>query len=44
LQGGPGGSREGISINQDFRIELPEPGRRDVIDPTLFGDTVAEGK
>ena len=44
LQGGPGGSREGISINQDFRIELPEPGRRDIIDPTLFGDTVAEGK
>lgn len=44
LQGGPGGTREGISINQDFRIELPEPGRRNIIDPTLFGDTVAEGK
>lgn len=44
LQGGPGGAREGISINQDFRIELPEPGRRDIIDPTLFGDTLAEGK
>jgi hypothetical protein len=44
LQGGPGGTREGISIQQDFRIELPEPGRRDIIDPTLFGDTVADGK
>lgn len=37
LQGGPGGSREGLSIDQDFRLELPAPGRRQ-IDPTLFGD------
>lgn len=44
LQGGPGGTRESLSINQDFRIELPEPGRREQIDPVLFGDAVAEGK
>lgn len=44
LQGGPGGTRESLSINQDFRIELPEPGRHEQIDPTLFGDAVAEGK
>lgn len=44
LQGGPGGEREALSINQDFRIELPEPGRHAQIDPTLFGDAVAEGK
>jgi len=37
LQGGPGGSREALSINQDYRIELPGPGRRQ-IDPALFGD------
>ena len=30
LQGGPGGGREGISINQDFRVELPEAGRRKI--------------
>lgn len=44
LQGGPGGTREGLSINQDFRIELPAPGRRDQIDPSLFGDSLATGK
>ncbi len=44
LQGGPGGTRESISIQQDFRIELPEPGRQNIIDPSLFGDAVAEGK
>jgi len=33
LQGGPGGSREGLSINQDFRIELPGPGRRNPLLP-----------
>lgn len=44
LQGGPGGVREALSINQDFRIELPEPGRRDQIDPVLFGDSLAGGK
>ncbi|GEP42097.1 hypothetical protein [Brevifollis gellanilyticus] len=43
-QGGPGGNREALSINQDFRIEMPEPGRRDQIDPVLFGDSLAEGK
>lgn len=37
LQGGPGGNREGLSINQDFRIELPEPGRTRV-SAALFGD------
>lgn len=47
VQGGPGGSREGISINQDFRVELPGPGRHNpllpelpahaAVDPTLSG-------
>lgn len=41
LQGGPGGGREGLSINQDFRIELPEPGRKPAA-PILFGDATAE--
>lgn len=34
LQGGPGGGREGISINQDFRVELPEPGRANPLLPS----------
>jgi hypothetical protein len=42
LQGGPTGGREGLSINQDFRVELPEPGRRQ-IDPALFGDASFAG-
>lgn len=33
MQGGPGGGREGISIHQDFRLELPEPGRRNPLLP-----------
>jgi len=37
LQGGPGGGREGLSIKQDFRIELPEPGRTQA-SAALFGD------
>jgi hypothetical protein len=41
LQGGPGGGREGLSINQDFRIELPEPGRKNLLLPELVGDTEA---
>ncbi len=41
LQGGPGGGREGLSINQDFRIELPEPGRTQ-ISTALFGNATAE--
>ncbi len=41
LQGGPGGGREGLSINQDFRIELPEPGRTQ-ISAALFGDATAD--
>lgn len=41
LQGGPGGGREGLSINQDFRIELPEPGRRNLLLPELAGDADA---
>lgn len=40
LQGGPGGGREGLSINQDFRIELPEPGRTQA-SAALFGDANA---
>lgn len=44
LQGGPTGNREALSINQDFRVELPEPGRREQIDPVLFGDAVAGSK
>ncbi|TDU71439.1 hypothetical protein EI77_02563 [Prosthecobacter fusiformis] len=42
LQGGPGGGREGLSINQDFRIELPEPGRTQ-ISSALFGDATVDG-
>lgn len=42
LQGGPGGSREGLSINQDFRIELPEPGRQPVLLPPLSSADAAE--
>lgn len=40
LQGGPGGGREGISINQDFRVELPEPGRGNPLlpDPGFLGN------
>lgn len=41
LQGGPGGSRESLSINQDFRIELPEPGRTQV-SAALFGGGSAD--
>ncbi len=41
LQGGPGGGREGLSINQDFRIELPEPGRKNLLLPELVGDSDA---
>ena len=41
LQGGPGGGREGLSINQDFRVELPEAGRSQ-ISPSLFGDATAD--
>lgn len=41
LQGGPGGGREGLSINQDFRIELPPPGRTQV-SAALFGDASAD--
>lgn len=42
LQGGPGGSREGLSINQDFRIELPEAGRQPVLLPPLSSADAAE--
>lgn len=42
LQGGPAGGREGLSINQDFRIELPEPGRTQ-ISTALFGDAGDDG-
>lgn len=42
LQGGPAGGREGLSINQDFRIELPEPGRTQA-SAALFGDATADG-
>jgi len=42
LQGGPGGSREGVSINQDFRIELPEPGRHPQLLPPLSSNDAAE--
>lgn len=42
LQGGPGGGREGLSINQDFRVELPEPGRTQA-SAALFGDAMADG-
>jgi hypothetical protein len=38
LQGGPGGGREGLSINQDFRVELPEPGRKNLLLPELAGE------
>ncbi|MGV3660965.1 MAG: hypothetical protein ACO1TE_12320 [Prosthecobacter sp.] len=40
LQGGPGGGREGLSIHQDFRVELPEPGRRNLLlpDPGFLGN------
>lgn len=41
LQGGPGGGREGLSINQDFRVELPEPGRKNLLLPELVGETEA---
>jgi len=45
LQGGPGGSREGLSIQQDFRVELPEPGRySNPLLPSLAGDSFADGK
>lgn len=44
MQGGPGGTREALSIQQDFRLELPAPGRRPQIESTLFGDAVADGK
>ena len=44
LQGGPGGGREGLSINQDFRIELPEPGRKNLLLPELAGDAFIDGK
>lgn len=39
LQGGPGGGREGLSINQDFRVELPEAGRANLLlpDPNFRG-------
>lgn len=39
LQGGPGGGREGISIHQDFRVELPEAGRANLLlpDPNFRG-------
>jgi len=43
LQGGPGGGRENLSIHQDFRIELPAPGRTQ-ISAALFGDATADGK
>lgn len=33
IQGGPGGGREGIAINQDFRLELPVAGRRNPLLP-----------
>jgi len=41
LQGGAGGGREALSISQDFRIELPGPGRRQ-IDAALFGEATAD--
>lgn len=44
MQGGPGGTREALSIQQDFRLELPEAGRRPQIESTLFGEAVADGK
>ncbi|WP_395735980.1 hypothetical protein [Prosthecobacter sp.] len=42
LQGGPGGSREGLSINQDFRIEMPEAGRKLLLLPPLSSADAAE--
>lgn len=42
LQGGPGGGREGLSINQDFRIELPEAGRNLLLLPPLSSADAAE--
>lgn len=48
LQGGPGGTREGLSIQQDFRVELPEPGRAaPLLLPEiqeLAGDAAISGK
>ncbi len=44
LQGGPGGTREGLSIQQDYRIELPEPGRAPLLLPELAADAALEGK
>lgn len=44
LQGGPGGTREGLSIHQDFRIELPEPGRAPMLLPPIAGDAAFDGK
>lgn len=39
LQGGPGGGREALSIHQDFRVELPEAGRANLLlpDPNFRG-------
>ncbi|WP_395747861.1 hypothetical protein [Prosthecobacter sp.] len=42
LQGGPGGSREGLSINQDFRIEMPGAGRNLLLLPPLTSNDAAE--
>ena len=42
LQGGPGGGKEGVSIQQDFRIELPEPGRHVMLLPPLSGNPDAD--
>ncbi len=38
LQGGPGGGRESLAIDNDFRIELPKEGRTPGTSAILFGD------
>lgn len=38
LQGGPGGGRESVAIDNDFRIELPKEGRSVGTSAILFGD------
>jgi hypothetical protein len=42
LQGNVGGGREYLSIKQDFRVELPPPGRTEM-SPVLFGSAGAPG-
>ena len=42
LQGGPGGGRESVAIDNDFRIELPKEGRSPGTSAILFGDAGAD--